>query len=793
MEIDRLRIIFTIILILVYSAAFAQNATLKGTVSDSKTGESIEGAAVSLDKGIITYTNDKGLFTFEGLNEGKYGVKISRLGYKPFSDTLEIHDSVYKKIKLEPSPIEFDEVIVTTPRVDRSLRNSPYSELLFSREKIEKKPFESLPDLLKTEPGISLVSEGVWGTELNIRGLSRENVIVLIDGNRIATSTDVAARFSLVDMNDVENVEIIKGASSSIYGSGATGGIVNIITRSSRFSDNPSLHGNVSAGYNTVNISSGVSASLYGGGPVWSSKIAASYRKAGNIRTPAGELRNSQFEDYGLSADLSASPFTNHKINLNYQLFKALNVGIPGSFVFPSDADIRYPDEKRGFLSAGYEIRNLTSSFYKLLLKYSYQAIARNVENIPHIVQYIPGTLTMQARRVTVLKITPEADHVNNNIQLQGNFLLYGENNLAVGLDYWDRNYKGFRKKYQRIEVLNDQNEVINTIEKTIGEMPLPDSKYRDLGIFLQDDYLFIKNSLAFSLGARMDLINLQGEKTLNPVYEIVNGTINYSPAGQETIWEKKDINDKAYSANLGAKYSLNESLDLTLSLGYSFRSPSLEERFQYIDQGSYVRLGNPALKSERGRSADLGIRYYRINFKFVSSFFFNYFTDLVSEKSAVFENRPALIKTNIGKARLYGLDVSTDYNFYQDFVLYGTLSYVKGDDMTAGGNLSEIPPLNGNIGIESKLFEKLEAELSVDIFAAQNDIAPFEIGTSGYAVYNLSINIEPINISTYKLRIFAGLENIFDKNYRDHLSTLRGNITSGPGRNFYIKFAAEF
>jgi len=788
----RCRIIITI-LTLVHFVAFAQKASFKGSVIDSMTGEPVEGAAVCLSYNIISYTNNEGLFTFERLEKGQYGVKISHLGYKSFSDTLEIQDTVYKKIRLEPAPIEFDEVIVTTRRVDRFLRDSPYSELLYSRESIEKKPFASLPDALKTEPGISLVREGAWGTELNIRGLSRENVIALIDGNRIATSTDVAARFSMVDMNDIENVEIIKGASSSIYGSGATGGIVNIITRSSRFRDNFSLNGNVSAGYNTVNRSPVISTSLYGGGPVWSSKIAASYRKAGNIRTPAGELRNSQFEDYGLSADLSASPFTNHKMNLNYQLFKALNVGIPGSFVFPSNADIRYPDEKRSLFSAGYEIRNLTPFFYKLSMKYSYQTIARNVENIPHIVQYIPGTPTSLARRVSVLKITPEADHINNNLQLQGNFLMNGVNNLAAGLDYWDRNYNGFRKKYQRIELINDQNEVVNTIDKTIGEMPLPDSKYRDLGIFLQDDYVFIQNRLSLSLGTRLDLINIQSEKTPNPVYEIVNGTINYTPDGQQIIWGKKDINDRAYSANLGIKYSLNESLDLTLSLGYSFRSPSLEERFQYIDQGSYVRLGNPSLQSERGSSADLGIRYYQADFKVVSSFFFNYFTDLVSEKPAIFENRQALIKTNIGKARLYGFDLRTDYNIYQDFVLHGILSYVKGDDITAGGNLSEIPPLNGNFGIEYKLFRTLEAGLSAEIYAAQDDIAPFEISTPGYAVFSFSINTEPINISAYSLRIYSGLENIFDKNYRDHLSTLRGNITAAPGRNFYIKFTTEF
>lgn len=792
-ELTRLKVISTIILILFCSSAFAQKSSLEGTVSDSKTREPVDRAVVSLSNNIITYTNTAGQYSINGLDNGKYRVKISRLGYIPVTDTIEIIDNMQKNFTLESTPIEFDEVIVSTPRFEGYLRDSPYSVLLFSREKMEERSFESLPEALKTEPGISLISEGAWGSELNIRGLSRENVVALIDGSRIATSTDVAARFSLVDMNDIENVEIIKGASSSIYGSGATGGIVNIITKSSRFRDTPSFNGNISSGYNTVNGLSTTSASLYGGGPVWASKIAASYRKAGNISTPAGEIKNSQFEDYSLSGDLRIGLFTDHKILLNYQLFKAVNVGIPGSYIFPSNADIRYPDEKREFVSAGYEIRNLTSDFYKLSLKYSYQAIARDVENIPHIVQEIPAGPGTPAKRVSVLKIAPEADHINNNLQLQGNFLLYENNNLVAGLDYWDRSYKGFRNKYQLIEVLNDQNEVVNTINKTIGEMPLPDSKYRDYGFYLQDDQEIIKDRLSLSLGARLDLINIEGEKTLNPVYEIVNGVINYTPAGQQTIWEKKDINDKAYSANLGVKYSFNPRLDLTLSLGYSFRSPSLEERFQYIDQGSYIRLGNPALKSERGRSADLGFRYYQADFKFVSSFFFNYFTGLVSERSGVFEDRPAFIKTNIGEARLYGFDLRADYNMYQDLTLHSVLSYVRGEDITANGSLPEIPPLNGNIGLEYKFFEILSTQLTAEIYSAQNDIAPFEISTPGYALFNFSIHAEPALIPGYRLRIFAGIENLLDKNYRDHLSTLRGSITADPGRNFYVKFAADF
>ncbi|MCG6959351.1 TonB-dependent receptor [bacterium BMS3Abin03] len=788
-----LKILLAASLFLSFSFSFAQTVILKGKVTDAHTGEPISGAVVFVSYSSMAYTDNNGGFSITGLKEGNTLVKISRIGYRLLTEKINISGDLEKSFSLQPTPIEFGEVIVRTTRFDNYLRNSPYSELMISEDKLEEKPFQSLPDAIKTEPGLSVISEGAWGTEINIRGLSRENVVALIDGNRLATSTDVAARFSLIDLGDVERVEVIKGSSSSIYGSGATGGIVNIITKSPTFNNNFLLRGNLSTGYNSVNSSSMTFGSLYGSGSFWSSKVSASYRKAGNLQTPTGEIKNSKFEDYSFSGNFNLIPVRNQILKLNYQLFKANNAGIPGSSVFPSIADVKYPEEKRELISVGYEIQNITSSFYKLTVKYAHQFIKRDVENIPHVVMNITATETTPARRVSVLRITPEADHKSNNLLLQGNFLFGENNNFVAGLDYWDRSYYGFRQKNQLIEVLNDQGEVVNTTNKTVGEKPLPDSKYRSLGVFAQDEDELIKNKLSVSLGARTDFINVKGEKTLNPVYEIVNGTINYSPTGQQTIWNKIDVNDVAYSSNLGMKYSLYNNLDLTLSLGYSFRSPSLEERFQYIDQGSYVRLGNPDLKSEKGESADLGIRHYAEDFKFVTSLFFNYFSDLVVEKPGTYESKPAFIKTNIGEARLYGFDFRTDFNFYKDFVFYTVLSYVKGDDITANGNLPEIPPLNGNLGFRFSLLELLETDLSLTVFTAQNQVAEGELTTPGYAVFNLAINTKQINISSFNFRIFAGIENILDKNYRNHLSTTRGSITIEPGRNFYFKLLTNF
>lgn len=788
-----IKIIFLLLVLVAAEFSAGQSFTLKGKITSAENGAPIHGATIIIAYNLVAYSNAEGYYAITQLSSGKYQIKISSLGFKSFSMEIEITSDEVKDFTLTPSAIELDEVVVSTNRTENYLRNSPFAESLVGKEEIQIRSTLSLPDILQNEPGVSLLRDGVWGTEVSIRGLNRENIITLIDGSRIATSTDVAARLSMIDLNDVERVEVIKGASSSIYGSGATGGIVNIITKSPQLYDRFSLNGNVITEYNTVNDLSVFGGSLYSGSSFWSTKLSGSYRKANNTQTPGGELKNSQFEDYSFSGSLSIFPIDNHKLKIDYQLFRADNVGIPGSSVFPEQALVTYPYERRELISAGYEIQNISKAFYKLSAKYSYQLINRDVENIPYIVQNFAASGGNPARRVSVLKITPSADHKNNNATLQGNFWLFDSHNLVAGIDYWDRSYKGERERYQLIEVLDSAGNVVSTSSIITGEIPVPNSKYRSLGIFAQDEFKLFDDKLSTTLGLRYDYINITAEKTFNPVYTITNGVLNTNPPNQKVIWDSTDTNNSSYSANLGFIYSIISNLDLTLGLGSSFRSPSLEERFQYIDQGSVVRIGNPELNPEKGQSIDFGVRHYSDNLKIITNFFYSYFNDLVAEVPGIYEERNALIKTNIGEARIYGFDFSADYNFQGNFVFYTTASYVKGDDITEDGNLPNIPPLNGRIGFRLPVFDFLRTDISSTIFAEQNDVAEGEVTTPGYAVFNLLINTHPIKFSSISFRIYSGVENIFDKAYRNHLSTTRGSITIEPGRNIFLKLAVDF
>jgi len=294
-----------ILLLCLAEFASAQSFNLKGRITNSENGWPIQGVTVFISHNYVAYSNAEGYYSITKLSAGKYQIKVSSLGYNSVSTEVEINSDDVKDFALTPSPIELDEVVVSTNRTENYLRNSPFAESIVGKEEIQTRSTMSLPDILQNEPGVSLLRDGIWGTEVSIRGLNRENVITMIDGSRIATSTDVAARLSLMNMNDVERVEVIKGASSSIYGSGATGGIVNIITKSPQLYDRFTLNGDVITEYNTVNNLSVLGGSLYSGSSLWSTKLSGSYRKANNIQTPDGELNNSQFEDYSFSGALN--------------------------------------------------------------------------------------------------------------------------------------------------------------------------------------------------------------------------------------------------------------------------------------------------------------------------------------------------------------------------------------------------------------------------------------------------------------------------------------------------------
>lgn len=781
------QIIITIILSI---SIFPQNYNIKLKVTDFESNYPIPNVNIELSGHYFSTSDKNGEAIFRSIPGNKYSLKITHINYAVFSEEITLDSDTLLLVSLNQTSVKLKDIIVTSSKYDKDINQLPYSVSLLETDEIAKSPSPTISDLLKSEPGISLLRDGIWGTEISIRGLNRSNIVTLIDGDRIETSTDLSARLSMVDLNDIEKIEVIKGAVSSLYGSGATGGIVNIISKSGSYSNTISLNGNYSGSYSSVNHLFSNGLNIFMSGKNWLTKLSGSYRKAGNANTPAGVLENSQFEDNSFSGLFQFKPFDNQELKLNFQQFKAIDVGIPGaSSLFTANAKVSYPQELRRLYSVEYKINNLSKTFLKLSAKYFHQFISRDVENIPGIINYPAG---QPPKRVSVLKISPGADHNVDGFQTQTDFS-FSSNYLIAGFDFWKRNYNGLRSKEQKIEVLNPSDSaVVKTIYKTVYEKPLPDADFYSAGIYAQDEFK-ISNKINLTFGGRYDFIWLHNSETVNPLYETNDGVINNSPAGQTIIWQAESAQNKSYVFNIGMLYSLNKHSAVSFNAANSFRSPSLEERYQYIDQGNVVRVGDPNLKSEQGYFLDFGYRLFQNDFDLRTSIFLNSFKDLVTEEPGTYEGRNALIKVNIGKALLYGFDYSINLRISESFLLKNTLSYVRGINKKNESDLPQIAPLNGTLGLRYFISDLLSAEITAVAFNRQNKVAEGELKTPGYIYYNLYVDFMNVSFSSLSLQISTGIENIFNKGYRNHLSTNRGLIVDEPGRNIYVKANVNF
>ncbi|OGU54552.1 MAG: hypothetical protein A2V66_02800 [Ignavibacteria bacterium RBG_13_36_8] len=759
--------VLIIILIAMTNIMLAQLGNLTGQITDAVTQEKLTGANISVAGTYLnTTTNLSGKYIINKIPIGSYTLIISHIGYKTERIEFSVEDNITKEwnVKLYISPITLGEVKVVSTKSERLIKDIPLPIEVLNTKQLEQKTYLTTSDALKSEAGVSLARDGIWGTHINIRGLSRQNIVTLVDGNRIETATNIAAGLSLIDVNDIERIEVIKGGVSSLYGSGAMGGVVNIKTKGGFYNDSFHVNGTLLSSFNSVNNGGIGNISINTGSESWYARISGTMRTADNTETPEGTLENSQFHDNNLSATLGIIPMDDHEFQINYQRFYAKDVGIPGGDAFPQTAIAKYPMEERLMYSAEYKIRNLFPSLVNTSIKYFHQLIKRNVEIIPN----------------ASVTTTTQADHNIDGIQLQINWLLDKTHFVSAGIDTWQRSYKGKREKE------------IRTNNQIIGETPIPYSKYRSIGLFAQDEIRLMENKLNVTLGGRFDQIKITNDEVLNPTYIITNGIRNDTPpSNPQASFTASENDNVSWSGNLGFLYSVSSDVDLTFNTAYSFRSPTLEERFQYIDLGGRIYLGNPELKPEKGFFIDAGIRIWKPEFNFRGNIYYNTFDNLVIDKEEIFDS--LFVKNNVGKARLYGFDLSFEYNFYNDAVFYGTTSFVRGEDTGNNLDIPEIPPLNGRFGMRMTFYNYFDIDLSATIFSKQDKVAPGEEVTPGYTTFDIYVNTIPLDFSFAKFQVFAGIENLTNKAYRNHLATNRGSIRIEPGRNFFIKIKMEW
>lgn len=296
------------------------------------------------------------------------------------------------------------EVVVTATRTPKLLKDVPYVTKVFTADDIRKADATNIQDLLTTiMPGVEFTFAMNQQTTLNMAGFGGNAVLFLIDGERIAGETMDNPDYNRLTLEDVERIEVVKGAASSLYGSNAVGGVVNIITRKphDRFSANFFAHWGA------------YSSQKYG------SVIGFTQPKISSLTT----LQFTRVNDMDLKQQGDISKvFGNHTWNIKEKLIwkpvKRLEITAKTSYFFRE----RYASQ-----DSHDRYRDLTTSLkgvYKLTK-------ADNIELTYLFDEYDKSDLNLQTR-----KDIRDYNNTQNSVRAMYNHTFAGIGTLTAGADY---------------------------------------------------------------------------------------------------------------------------------------------------------------------------------------------------------------------------------------------------------------------------------------------------------------------------------------------------------------------
>jgi len=130
-------------------------------------------------------------------------------------------------------PYQHEMVVVTANRTSRTVNDSIASVKVITREDIVKSQARSIPDLLSGTVGVHFSQNGGRGSNssLFLRGTNSDHVLVIVDGVKIGSATSGTVAFQNLPLEQIERIEVVRGPRSSLYGSEALGGVIQIFTK----------------------------------------------------------------------------------------------------------------------------------------------------------------------------------------------------------------------------------------------------------------------------------------------------------------------------------------------------------------------------------------------------------------------------------------------------------------------------------------------------------------------------------------------------------------------------------
>lgn len=747
------------------------DAMLFGDVKSARTKEHIPYSMI-LVKGtnIGTTADGSGHYKLANLPVGKCTIVAQAIGYKSQEKEVVMEKGKAVKIffELEDDLLNLEQVVVTATKTEHYLKDVPVRTEIISAKNIETKNACNIYQALEGTPGVRVENQcqACNFTMVRMQGLGAEHTQVLINGQPIYSG--LAGVYGLQQMStvDVDKIEVVKGAGSALYGSGAIAGAINIVTKEPSFVPSTTLDIQIgSYKTNKYDINSSLRNEK---GNIGLNIFAQRYTEGAIDKTGEGLTRKEVYGKDGIS-DRVMTNLTNVGFGLyiDNAFMKNDKLVIRGKSVFENrEGGTMTDDYFRNPLTDGTE--NITTDRYELSLNYNkkiksrseinfsfaYTNHNRNATNDSYLNDYmathgdsVPDLREMRPYLANEHSLTSTLTY-NAKLKkhslivgLQGFYDILTESGMYVVVDeassFWGKSYRSTANK-----------------------------SAREFGLFIQDEWAII-DKLMIVYGIRLDNHHSAEKYTAD---EQVFATENFP---------KTSFNETAINPRLAIKYKISEKFTLRANAGTGFRAPYGFSEDLHLCSGSPRVWKSSDLDPERSLSYNLSADYYGKKVR-VSTNIFR--TDLWN-KIGFTDADPNIAALgydyqwkNIDNAFVQGVELSLMFNFVRDLNLGIDFTYNHGKYKNAREDwigteyekiskyISRFPTTTGNLKIEYSpktwiftITGNYQGNMYIDYYSEDETLSKIK-KTEPNIIFNARISKK---LKSFKL--YAGVNNIFN------------------------------
>ncbi len=765
----RIKIILLFLFTSLFSYTFAAEKAVRITVLETGTEQPLVGAYVEyadnaeLKDPKYIVTNGDGVANLPLLSAKTHYYKISFLGFIPLTGSFAPAASS-KTVFMKADVMGMNEIVVTGSRAAHPIKYSAVTTQILGGKELVEAGYSNLQQALQQEtPGLNIQKVG-FGNEISMQGLDARHVLFLMDGERMTGDMAGNLDYERFNLHAIDRIEIVKGASSTLYGSRAAGAVINLITKKTT---------------QPLTIDAGV---RYG---QMNERNYKNPRKDDFLYMYEKNADHQNVQSW-VSAGFKAGKFTS-QTDVWYSQTDAFNM-----YQHEHDRKV-YPQEANPFLPhdiiitdvaprppMGIEGTQHISATQKLFF---------DTKNFK--LQIYGGTFFMNTFDLIQDMTFSQAANWSAGVKASYNVKDWFSINVSMHSDFYDR--------YKRHERIDHRQKVYDS--RILQPRLTITSDYLDghsmiFGVeHITDDLTsdrFVNRKMTTRSLHETEYF-LQDEWTINPQWMISAGIrTNFSRAFGFMGMPK-----------LAVKYSPTDNWSIRTNYSMGYRSPSIKELFFNWDHlGMFQIKGNEFLQPEKNHYFSVGVEYNNERFFVSTTAYGNWFKDKIEGVWRIYDMQYNFEYKNLASQRLAGVEALLRWHLWDCVTLNATYSYVDVSKQD-GVQVNTTSPHAATGSLDYKLNRKnyrLNAVFSASYMGSktfdvqdrltldgdnQSHEAYFRCDLPSYVLCNLSVSQTFYN----KVKLTLGVDNMFNyvpKTLGSGITMF--NVPATPGARFWVQ-----